>query len=568
MSKKVPQQHKPEQPVKKATSVSSQKGMLDSINQWLEARDKKVFYTLLFLSTLFSFLLFDSKVTLGGDDSSYIERAWSFLKEGKFPYFQGPGYPVFLSLFVKIFGINVVALKFVSVFCQFGFVWVTYLTFRKRLPYLVLFALIAFISFNSFIQYYASQTFTETFFLFIQSICLYVTFNIIDKINKEDSLVDGFKQNYKQWLLFGFMFVILTVSKSIAFVAIAGVLFYFILTKNYKQVIYAVVAFAVFRLLYMAITTALYGANDTNQLEMMLRVDLYKPQGAHEDFSGMIDRFFANFNTYISWHMYRILNMRLITNLNVIDSDTIVPLPPLSFISAVILGIFTFLSYKRNKFIFFSSIYLIVLVGGVFLGVQENNMQSRLIIIAMPLIFLVLFYGVYELVKKSSVMQFFLILFSAIMLIITIGKSAITAKQNFAALKKNMSGDMYYGYTPDWENFLKMSKYCADSLPDSARILSRKPAMSFIYGHGKKFIGQFDSPNIPNADSVLMGWQKNNVKYIILANLRQNPKKNNGHVINNIHRMLQPIAQQYPQKLKLLKTIGTDEVCELYEIDY
>jgi len=567
MSKKVQQQHKPLTATKKTTATSAT-GLLENINQWLEARDKKVFYTLLFLSTLFSLLLFDSKVTLGGDDSSYIERAWSFLNEGKFPYFQGPGYPVFLSLFVKMFGINVVALKFVSVFCQLGFVWVTYLTFRKRIPYLVLFALLAFISFNSFIQYYASQTFTETFFLFLQSICLYITFKIIDKIDKEDSWVDGFKNNYKQWLLFGFMFLILTVSKSIAFVTIAGVILYFLMNKNYKQVVYAIVAFLVFRVLYQLITTAAFGANETNQMEMMMRVDLYKPQGAHETFSTMIDRFFMNFNTYISWHMYRILNLRLITNLNVIDVDTIVPLPALSYISTIILGIFTFLSYKRNKFVFFSSIYLIVLIGGVFLGVQANNMQSRLIIIAMPLIFLVLFYGVYELVKRSSMMQFFFILFSVIMLIITMGKSVVTAKQNFVALKKNMAGDMYYGYTPDWENFLKMSKYCADSLPDSTNVLSRKPAMSFIYGHGKKFIGQFDSPSAPNADSVLNGWHKNNVQYIILASLRQNPKKNNGHVINNIHRMLQPIVQQYPQKLRLVKSIGTEEVCELYQINY
>ncbi len=568
MSKKVQQQHKPQQPAKKTTHAHSKLGLLDRLNEWLEARDKKVFYGLLILSTLFSLLLFDSKVTLGGDDSSYIERAWSFLKDGKFPYFQGPGYPVFLSLFVKMFGINVVALKFVSVFCQLGFVWVTYLTFRKRIPYLVLFALLAFISVNNFIQYYASQTFTETFFLFIQSICLFITFKIIDNIKSEDSLVDGFKQNYKQWLLFGLMFVILTISKSIAFVTIAGVLIYFVLNKNYKQVLYAIVAFAVFRLLYFAITTALFGRNETNQLEMMLRVDLYKPQGAHVDFSGMINRFFTNFNTYISWHMYRILNLRLLSNLNILDNDTISPLPALSYLSTIILGIFTFISYKRNKFIFFSSIYLIVLVAGVFFGVQENNMQSRLIIIAMPLIFLVLFYGVYEIARRNSSIQFIFVLFSVIMLFVSIGKSAINAKQNAVALKKNMAGDMFYGYTPDWENFLKMSQYCADSLPDSSRVLSRKPAMSFIYGHGKEFVGQFDAPNNPNADSVLMGWKKNNVKYIILANLRQNPKKNNGHVINNIHRMLYPITKQYPQKLKLVKTIGADENCELYQIDY
>ncbi len=537
--------------------------LLDRLNNWFEKNDKKVFYTLLFFSTLFSLLLFDSKVSDGGDDSSYIERAWSFIHEGKFPYFQGPGYPLALSFFVKMFGLNVIALKFFSVACQFGFVWVTYLTFRKRIPYVVLFALISFISFNNFIQYYASQTFTESFFLFLQSICLYVTFKIIDAINNDSSLIKGFQENYGKWLLFGFMFVLLAISKSIGFVAVGGVVLYFLFTRNYKQIVYAIVMFLAFRFLYQIITTAEFGSNTSNQLEMMLRKQLYKPQGGHEDFSGMIDRFFNNFDTYISLHIYRILNPVYKHDYAITDI-----VPPLAYITTVVLAVFTFLSYKKNKFIFFSSIYLISLCGGIFLGVQAQNMQDRLIIIAMPLIFLVLFYGMYELVKKYSMLQTVFILFASIMLLVTIGKSTVLAKQNATALKKNLGGDVYYGFTPDWENFLKMSKYCADSLPDSENVLSRKPSMSFIYGNGKKFIGQWDSPENPNADSVLMGWQKQNVKYVILPNLRMNPKKNNGKIINNIHRMILPVYQKYRDKIRLVKTIGTIEKCELYEIIY
>ena len=546
-----------------AARTAVQLTLLDRLNNWFEKNDKKVFYTLLFFSTLFSLLLFDSKVSDGGDDSSYIERAWSFIHEGKFPYFQGPGYPLALSFFVKMFGLNVIALKFFSVACQFGFVWVTYLTFRKRIPYVVLFALISFISFNNFIQYYASQTFTESFFLFLQSICLYVTFKIIDAINNDSSLIKGFQENYGKWLLFGFMFVLLAISKSIGFVAVGGVVLYFLFTRNYKQIVYAILMFLAFRFLYQIITTAEFGSNTSNQLEMMLRKQLYKPQGGHEDFSGMIDRFFNNFDTYISLHIYRILNPVYKHDYAITDI-----VPPLAYITTVVLAVFTFLSYKKNKFIFFSSIYLISLCGGIFLGVQAQNMQDRLIIIAMPLIFLVLFYGMYELVKKYSMLQTVFILFASIMLLVTIGKSTVLAKQNATALKKNLGGDVYYGFTPDWENFLKMSKYCADSLPDSENVLSRKPSMSFIYGNGKKFIGQWDSPENPNADSVLMGWQKQNVKYVILPNLRMNPKKNNGKIINNIHRMILPVYQKYRDKIRLVKTIGTIEKCELYEIIY
>ncbi len=554
-------QHKPQQKAQAAKTTSSQEGILIKLDTWFEKHSTKLFYALLLLSTLFSLLLFDSKVSEGGDDSSYIQRAWSFLHEHTFPYFQGPAYPVFLSVFVKMFGLNVIALKFFSVICQIGFVWFTYKTFVKRIPYTVLFALISFISFNAFIQYYASQTFTETFFLFVQSICLYVTFNIIDSIDQDAGWIDGLKKDYKKWLLFGFMFLLLTISKSIAFVTIIAVLLYFVLNKNYKQMVYAIVFFLIMRLIYQLVTTALFGPNSSNQLEMMLRKDLYKPEAGHEDFGGMIDRFFQNFYTYMSMHVYRILNIRNV------DSDAANIIPGYAYLTAIIMAVFTFLSYRKNKFVFFCSLYMIVLCGGIFVGVQANNMQDRLIIIAMPLIFLILFYGVYELSKRSGTMQFIVVAFAAVMLIVTVGKSSIKAEQNITALKKNLSGDIYYGYSPDWVNFLKMSKYCADSLPEGTQVLSRKPNMSFIYGNGKKFVGQY-LVTTTNADSIKMEWQAEKVQYVLLPNLRMNPAKNNGRIINTIHRMLGPYDEKYSQNVKLVKTIGTIEKCELYQITY
>ncbi len=544
-----------------AKANTSVKSVLDKMELWFEKNDKKIFYSLLFLSTLFSLLLFDSKVSEGGDDSSYIQRAWDFLYDGKYPYFQGPAYPVFLSLFVKLFGLNVIALKFFSLICQIGFVWFTYKAFHKRIPYFVLFALLAFISFNHFIQYYSSQTFTETFFLFVQSLCLFVVFKIIDSIKENETWVEVIKSNYLKWLAFGVLFVLLSISKSIAFVVIVAVVIYFVLNKNYKQAVYALLAFFVVKFIYQLIASAMFGPNETDQLEMMLRKDLYKPEGGHEDFSGMIDRFFLNFNTYISLHTYRILNLRNV------DTDASKIIPALSYITTIALAVFTFLSYKKNKFIFFMSIYSIVLCGGIFFGVQANNMQDRLIIIVIPFIFLIFFYGFYEISKRASVAQNAFFVIALLMLLITVFKTGSIAQKNTTALKKNLGGDIYYGYTPDWQNFLKMSRYCADSLPDSAQVISRKPSMSFIYGKGKKFIGQY-WVTTTNPDSVLMQWQQQKVEYIILPSLRMNPKKNNGRVINTLHRMLAPVAEKYPQKMRLVKSIGDLEKCDLYQLKY
>ncbi len=552
MSKKEKQQVKSQATTKSTASAIGRKSdLFDKIESWFGKHHSKVFYSFLIISTLFSYILFDSKVSDGGDDSSYIERAWSLLHDGKFPYFQGPGYPIFLSIVVKLFGLNVIALKIFSVVCQFGFVWFTYKAFVKRIPYTVLFGLISFISVNSFIQYYSSQTFTETFFLFIQAISFYIVFKIIDAIKPEQNFISSLKENYLKWILFGLLFVLLSISKSVAIVAIVAVVIYFVLKKNYKQVVFALVAFVIIRLIYQYITTAMYGASNSDQFEMILRKELYKPELGYENFGGMLTRFFNNCNTYFSLHIYRIMHLRP----DKYDITSFVPF--FAFLTSMYILVCTFLGYKKNKFMFFSAIYVVILCGGIFFGIQAQNMQDRLIIIVMPFIFLLLFYWMYMLAKKYSGMQTIFILFVSGMLVWNVFCSVNKVKENAKTA----------AYTPDWQNFLEMSKYCADSLPDSAQVLSRKPSMSFLYSGGKKFVGQFVTTSM-NADTVLMNWKKQNVKYVILGNLRMNPTKNNGRVINTIHRMIGPVYKAYPQKIRLVKSIGTKEKCELYEILY
>jgi len=194
-------------------------------------------------------------------------------------------------------------------------------------------------------------------------------------------------------------------------------------------------------------------------------------------------------------------------------------------------------------------------------------MQDRLIIIVMPLIFLLLFYGAYVATKRVGVLQYLVVLFSLIMLLITLGKTTTKASKNLTALKKNLGGDIYYGYTPDWVNYLELSKWCADSLPPDAVVMVRKPEMSFIASHGKKFFGVYVVPSM-DPDTVLQIMKTNKVTHTIVASLRRDPKKNDGMVINTIHRMIIPLSQKYPQKIRMIKRMGDVEPAELYEVLY
>ena len=214
-------------------------------------------------------------------------------------------------------------------------------------------------------------------------------------------------------------FLILYISKSIAFVCIPAVVLYLILNRDYRHAIFAFISFAFFLIVYIIITTSVYGPHDVSQMEMMLRKDIYHPEMGHENFSGIISRFSGNFVAYIGVHALRIMNIKTSDPL-VFNVDILI------LVLSVIFFLFCiYKSYKRNKFVFYSSIYAIAICTIIFLGVQVSNTQDRLIIIVMPLIFLVLSYIAYEFAKRFFISRLLFTLFSLLMLFITSGKSII-----------------------------------------------------------------------------------------------------------------------------------------------
>ena len=81
--------------------------------------------------------------------------------------------------------------------------------------------------------------------------------------------------------------------------------------------------------------------------------------------------------------------------------------------------------------------------------------------------------------------------------------------KNTDVLAKNMQGDAFYGFTPDWVHFFKASEWAAKNIPAGDVIGSRKPSMSFIYGGGREFFGIYKVPmmNIDTLRLALEGFK-------------------------------------------------------------
>jgi hypothetical protein len=146
----------------------------------------------------------------------------------------------------------------------------------------------------------------------------------------------------------------------------------------------------------------------------------------------------------------------------------------------------------------FTGIYVGLALAATFMALQQQWGQMRMVIIYVPLIFLFLPWGLLELAKSKKIKwtQPILVLLLFIMFFRLFGLSVNKAKDNNEVLMKNIRGDRYYGYTPDWVNFLGMSEWACKNIPDESLIGSRKPSMSFIYGDGRTFHAIYRFPTL------------------------------------------------------------------------
>ncbi len=143
------------------------------------------------------------------------------------------------------------------------------------------------------------------------------------------------------------------------------------------------------------------------------------------------------------------------------------------------------------------SLYLGAAISATFISLQQSWDQMRMIVIYIPMLLLLLAWGVQQFSERKGfgflavLLPFFLVF----VFFKTLGHSVEKMKVNQKVLAKNLSGNLYYGFTPDWQNYLLMSKWVGEHIPDTAVVASRKPSMSFIYSNGRDFYGMYRFPS-------------------------------------------------------------------------
>lgn len=547
----------------KKKTPKTKNDLITLLDAFFGNRQNLFFYIALVLIVLFGIYLFDVKISTGGDDSTYLVNAKRFIDGENFPSHLGAGYPLFIAIPMALFGVNVVAFKILSFLFVIGSLVLLFHGFKNRVSTSVLILLTLFISVNSQILYYASQTYSEALYMLLQAACFFIIFRLYDKLKNNNNYLNL----WKLWLLYGFVAFYLGVTRMVGYGMMLAIAVFFLTDRNWKASVYSVASFMVFFIPYTLYKKIFWSASQAGRVGNVFYKNVYNKAAGKEDFAGMISRYFDNMEQYLSKHFMIILGLQK-------DTST----DKSMFWAIVVVALFILSLYyafkKQHKIMMILGLYLGAAINITFIALQQSWDQQRLILIYVPLIVLFSSYGLLELSKEKGMrfIQFVLIIFLSVIVLKSLGSSINKAQVNKRILAKNMNGNKYYGFTPDWIHFLQMSEWTAKNLPDEAYVGSRKPSMSFIYGKGKSFHPMYKFP-VSDANALISSY-KQTYPHLITTNLRQaetslqNPyqqmflKQNMAGIITQGNDMYSVYGVQNNEQAKsietLLKTAGVN----------
>ena len=507
--------------IKKQQEVSSKSFFLQT-NDFFE-RNQKIFIVLSMIAgILMCILLFDVKVSLSGDDSEYLINAGDFWRDFRFPGSFGALYPIVISPIVGLFGYQFILLKSISCIFMLAFLWFFHKSFRHQVSATVLYPTLLLISINSFIFYYAGQTYSEAFFMFVQALFFfYFLKHFIEKQNKDVCL----KTDWKKYILLGCIILMMGLTRAIGYGAIGVLILFFAINRRWKELIYSVFVFFVVFVLFQLIKYAVWpGSGSGYDINTIMAKDHYNPI-EKENLAGFLNRFTINSHIYLSNFLCQFLGVipeRPSINIDMNVSRTIL-LYLLYFGSLIVL-------FKKNNPLLFVGIYVGVMLFSSFFILHTVWGQDRFIMIYYPYILLFLLGGIYYLFQIKTMQKFFF-LYPLILIMLCIGTFSSTQKRvgkNIPVLQENLLGDQLYGLTPDVVNFINGSKWAAANLEKDAIIVSRKPSISKVYT-GRDFAWAPTDITVP-FDSLSLMQNTDDYTIIIVDNYFQNP--NIKYVIN------------------------------------
>ena len=485
--------------------------LIEKTENYLNKNEKKLALFSILLCTITSILLFDTKVSLSGDDCDYIVAAGDFWKHFTYPGHHGALYPIFIAPFVGIFGVNLILLKSISLIFIVASIWLFYKCFQGIVPSIILIPSLILVSINPYVLFFASYTYSEPLFMLMQALFFYMFSKYYWKTTQDYSI----KKDWKKFLSLTFVILGMGLSRTIGFSILGVIILYFIIERRWKDLIYITGTFAVvFGIFYFAKPVIWPNSGTVQSFETLFAKNPYNPELGMENIQGLINRLIENSNIYLSDFLIQYLGLRTYSDIPLQD------VPSFGILFYILYAVCIIFIFKKNKPLLFTGLYSGALLFASFILLHKLWAQDRMIMVYYPYILLFLIGGFYFIFKRKELSKFSFIFFLIIasILIGTSIHAKIKIGKNLPILQQNILGDDLYGLTPDWENFIKMCRWADVNLDKNSVIASRKPSMSYVYT-GREFAGIFSLPRV-SFDDFLKNYneEKDSYTFFVVEN--------------------------------------------------
>ncbi len=422
--------------------------------------------------TLLSVLLFDPKVSVGGDNAVYLMLAESIVEGKGYVQLHLPdepahtnyplGFPVLLSL-VHILsgGVNVLGAKLlvvlagiVAVFFMYG---ICEHLFKKKA-----WVVMAFLVSIPMLVSYNNEVLTEIPFLCFSMGTIYFLLKARP----------ARKRFY--WFAFGFAICALLL-RTAGISLVLGVMLFLLFKKQYKYL-------GIFALLFVLafvpwqIRNAKVGQEQT-YLEQLLAKNPYIAELGKAGVLDLVVRVWRNFVEYC----FFVLPIGL---LPLLEPGVVSWIVGSVFAALVIVG---FVRRAKNRSVIeaYSILAVIVLLGWPGLWAGE-----RFLLPLVPVLVIYIFVGLFWLERKVRWKYIVPALAGILVLLngIEIGRMAGAAIRNNI---RYLNGDRYAGYTQDWCCYFEAIEWIDKNIPEDRVVLARKPEFVYLLSGHKSFCYPF-----------------------------------------------------------------------------
>ncbi len=443
--------------------------------------------------------IFDTKVDLNGDNANYFSLGKALATgqgyvniaspahtpENHFP----PGYPVLISLIMRVFGESIVAVKiFNGLFVVVSLILLYFITEKitghKTLALVSIFLLIL----NYHLQLYSTIMMSEAPFLLASVLALWM----VMKIDEDKEL---FKQPalYISLLCIALAYYI----RSTGLALFGGIFLWFFLKRNWKAVAYYTAGFFIIAFPWYLRSRKLGG---NSYLQPLVMINPYRPDLGNANMHDYVIRFFTNLARYIT----REIPNSTFPFIKVDYTKAISGGEWLLGLVFAVLIIYGLIKLKNFRILLLA--YLLATFGILFLW-PEVWTGVRFILPVMPFMLIALLYGIYEFyrlamkkIKVKSSLNPWLFLILLLFLINPIQELHNKATEPYPA---------------NWKNYFEIAKWIKHEGLDSAVVCCRKPNLFYLYSGS--FV--YTYPYTENDKEIISKLTENKVSYVVLDNL-------------------------------------------------